>query len=102
MLVPSRKVNVLDRVARSTQLVFAQQISRCKGSRDGERGGEFRRRYLNRIHCGTGRFWRAALANLTFVRKDLLDGIVDGEVCVQDDLAVSEKGLSAVTCRPEP
>ena len=36
--------------------------------------------YLNLIHCGTGRFCRAAFANLIFVRKDLWDGIVgDGD-----------------------
>src|SRR5277367_3495624 len=46
----------------------------------GRRGEEGEGGYRNLIHCGTGRFCRAAFASLTFVRKDLLDGIVDGTV----------------------
>ena len=45
-----------------------------------ERGGGDLGGYRNLIHCGTGRFCRAAFASLTFVRKDLLDGIVDGRL----------------------
>jgi hypothetical protein len=38
--------------------------------------------YRVRIHWGTGRFCRAALASLTFVRKDLWDGMVTGSFVV--------------------
>ena len=69
--------NSLDRIARST-LAY----SRIGG-------------YRNRIHCGTGRFCRAAFASLTLVLKDLWDGIATTLIgkLVDEESIVGELGL---------
>ena len=85
----------LDRVSRSTISSVPSNTQRSAGTAvvGGDAGSDFQQTqlqrttrdtretrervdYRRRIHCGTGRFCRAAFASLTFVRNDLCDGIV--------------------------